>query len=213
MFPSTLRTKTPSSSPLASKIRGVAGPRARAGISFLLALGGMLGLCAHVGAGTFTSGAATVSASANVPALCKVTVAATAIAFGTYDPIGSNSATGSDLQLAGTIQLQCLKNTSPTVELGNGLNFSATRRLRDTVSGDYLAYEIYQPTAATQTAVCSYSGTIWGKTGTYGQTFTPSATWSAPSTFTFYLCGVVPKGQNPTFGSGYQDTVVATVNF
>ena len=62
-------------------------------------------------------------------------------------------------------------------------------------------------------STCTYSGTIWGTSGTYGTTFTPSATWSASFTFSFSVCGSVPRGQNPSVGTGYQDTVVATVNF
>jgi spore coat protein U-like protein len=54
---------------------------------------------------------------------------------------------------------------------------------------------------------------VWGSTGTYGVTFSPSATWSASSTFTFNVCGSIARGQNPSIGTGYQDTVVATVNF
>jgi spore coat protein U-like protein len=162
-------------------------------------------------AGTFTTGAATVSAKTTVNSNC--TISTTAIAFGSYDPIGTNAAGGSALNAPGSISLTCLKNSSPTIELGNGSYFSSTRRLKDARSGDFLSYETYQPSAATPGAACSYSGTIWGRTGTHGMTFTPSATWSASSTFSFNVCGSVPAGQNPSVGTGYQDTIVATVNF
>lgn len=162
-------------------------------------------------AGTFITGAATVSANTAVNSNC--TISTTAIAFGSYDPIGTNAAGGSALNAPGSISLTCLKNSSPTIELGSGNNFSSTRRLKDPSSGDFLSYETYQPSAATPGAACTYSGTIWGETGKYGRTFTPSVSWSASSTFSFNVCGSVPAGQNPSVGTGYQDTIVATVNF
>ena len=179
---------------------------ARLAFGFALAISSPVAL-----AGTFTTGAATVSTSTVVNSNC--TIATTAIAFGSYDPIGVNAAGGTNRNAPGSISLTCLKGSSPTIELGNGGNFSASRRLKDAGSGDFLSYEIYQPAAATAGAACSYVGTPWGKTGVYGTTFTPSATWSAASTFSFNVCGSIPKGQNPSVGVGYQDTVVATVNF
>lgn len=165
----------------------------------------------HALAGNFTTGAATVSVNTTVNANC--TISTTPITFGNYDPIGANSATGSALNAPGTISITCLKTSAPTIGLGQGNNFSGTRRLKDPPSGDFLAYELYQPSLATPGAACTYAGTVWGTTGTYGTTFTPSATWSALKVFTFNVCGSVAKGQNPTVGTGYQDTVVATVNF
>ena len=161
--------------------------------------------------GTFTTGAATVSVNTTVSSNC--TISATPITFGSYDPIGANSASGIALTAPGTISLTCLKGSSPTIGLGQGNNFSGTRRLNDASSGDFLDYELYQPSAATPSAACTYSGTIWGTSGTYGTTFTPSATWSASFTFSFSVCGSVPLGQDPSVGTGYLDTVVATVNF
>lgn len=166
---------------------------------------------APAGGGTFTTGAATVTVTTTVASNC--TISATAIAFGSYDPVGSNGSLGSDLNVPGTITIQCLKSSSPTIALGQGSNFSSTRRLRDAPSNDFLSYELYQPSTAAPAAACTYSGTIWGTSGTYGVTFTPAATWSASSPFTFNVCGSIPRGQNPSIGIGYQDTVVATVNF
>jgi len=151
--------------------------------------------------------------SVNTTINSNCTISATPITFGNYDPIGANSASGIALTAPGTISLTCLKGSSPTIALGQGNNFSSTRRLKDATSGDFLAYELYQPSAATPSAACTYSGTIWGTSGTYGATFTPSTTWSASSTFSFNACGSISRGQNPSVGTGYQDTVVATVNF
>ena len=179
--------------------------RLRPALGLALLLSAAPALC-----GTFTTGAATVSVNTTINSNC--TISATPITFGSYDPIGANSASGIALTAPGTISLTCLKGSSPTIALGQGNNFSGTRRLNDASSGDFLAYELYQPSAATPSAACTYSGIIWGD-GTYGATFTPSATWSASSTLSFNVCGSVPSGQNPSVGTLYQDTVVATVNF
>jgi len=179
--------------------------RLRPALGLALLLSAAPALC-----GTFTTGAATVSVDTTVSSRC--TISATPITFGSYDPIGANSASGIALTAPGTLSLTCLKGSSPTIALDQGSNFSVTRQLKDTSSGDFLAYELYQPSAATPSAACTYSGIIWGN-GTYGTTFTPSATWSASSTFSFNVCGSVPRGQNPSVGTGYLDTVVATVNF
>jgi spore coat protein U-like protein len=174
--------------------------RLRPALGLALLLSAAPALC-----GTFTTGAATVSVDTTVNSYCSIS--ATPITFGSYDPIGANSASGIALTAPGTISVTCLKGSSPTIALGQGNNFSVTRRLKDAPSGDFLDYELYQPSAATPGAACTYSGP------TYDTTFTPSATWSASSTFSFNVCGSVRRGQNPSIGTLYQDTVVATVNF
>ena len=180
--------------------------RLRPALGLALLLSAAPALC-----GTFTTGAATVGANTTINSNC--TISATPITFGSYDPIGANSASGIALTAPGTISLTCLKGSSPTIALDQGNNFSGTRRLKDASSGDFLAYELYQPSAATSGAACTYSGAIWGTSAVYGTTFTPSATWSASSAFSVNVCGNIPRGQNPSIGPGYQDTVVATVNF
>ena len=180
--------------------------RLRPALGLALLLSAAPALC-----GTFTTGAATVSVNTTISSNC--TISATPITFGSYDPIGANSASGIALTAPGTLSLTCLKGSSPTIALDQGNYFLlGTRRLKDASSGDFLDYKLFQPSAATPSAACTYSGIIWGD-GTYGATFTPSATWSASSTLSFNVCGSVPSGQNPSIGSGYQDTVVATVNF
>jgi len=163
--------------------------RLRPALGLALLLSAAPALC-----GTFTTGAATVSVDTTVSSNC--TISATPIIFGSYDPIGANSASGIALTAPGTISLTCLKGGSPTIGLGQGNNFfSGKRHLKD---ADFLDYELYQPSAATPSAACTYSGIIWG---------------TSSSTFSFNVCGSVPLGQDPSVGTGYLDTVVATVNF
>jgi spore coat protein U-like protein len=161
-------------------------------------------LCIAATAGVGTS---SFTAQALVPSNC--TISASPLAFGAYDPIGANRTTS--LNATSSITVTCVKGTTPSIALGNGLNASGTtRRMRDTPSGDFLIYEIHQPSSVTPGAPCSFPGTtVWGSSG--GAVLSAGAAPSkAPRGYN--VCGSVPAGQNPSVGT-YADTVVATVNF
>ncbi len=83
--------------------------RLRPALGLALLLSAAPALC-----GTFTTGAATVSVNTTINSNC--TISATPITFGSYDPIGANSASGIALTAPGTISLTCLKGSSPTIE-------------------------------------------------------------------------------------------------
>src|SRR5438445_3723976 len=95
--------------------------RLRPALGLALLLSAAPALC-----GTFTTGAATVSVNTTVSSNC--TISATPIIFGSYDPIGANSASGIALTAPGTISLTCLKGGSPTIGLGQGNNFFSGKR-------------------------------------------------------------------------------------
>jgi spore coat protein U-like protein len=156
-------------------------------------------------AGTGTS---TLTATTTVNANC--TVSTIPVAFGSYNPIGTNKT--NDLNATGAITITCVKGTAPTIALGLGNNSSAgMRRMFDASAADFLTYELYQPPNNIAGTACSFPGTtVWGTSG--ASVFTPtSATTKAARTYN--VCGTVPKAQNPSIGSSYSDTVVATVNF
>ncbi|HSQ05621.1 MAG TPA: spore coat protein U domain-containing protein, partial [Burkholderiales bacterium] len=91
-----------------------------------------------------------LSVSASVTQKC--TIATTALAFGTYDPVVTHASTA--LTGTGAVALTCTKSsTGVTITLGLGGNASgSTRRLNS--GTDYLNYELYQPSAATPGASC-----------------------------------------------------------
>lgn len=156
---------------------------------------------AGVGTGTFT-------AQTQVNANC--TVSTSAVAFGSYDPVGANKT--ADLNSIGTVTIACVKDTAPTIGLDLGSNASGTtRRMQNTtVAGNFLQYELYLPSGTAPNAACSFPGaTPWGTAG--ANLFNAGA---APNKNprTYNVCGTIPAGQNPLFGN-YQDTVVAAVNF
>lgn len=153
-------------------------------------------------------GTGTLTAQTQVNANC--TISASAVAFGSYDPIGANKT--ADLNSIGTITVTCVKGTAPTIGLGLGANASgSTRQMQNTTTaGNFLAYELYMPSGTAPSASCSFPGTtVWGTSGT--NLFSAGA---APSknARTYNVCGTIAAGQNPVIGT-YQDTVVATVNF
>ncbi|MGA8050161.1 MAG: spore coat U domain-containing protein [Burkholderiales bacterium] len=165
------------------------------------------GFAGEAAAQTATSN---LQVSATVAQTCTVT--ANALNFGAYDPVGANAATA--LTGAGSLSVTCTNGSSGiTLTLGNGGNYAAngSQRGMGPIGGQYLSYEIYQPTATTPSAACGALTQRWGTTG--AEILTPSGvTWSAVTPQTFNVCGNVPAAQNVPAGT-YNDTVVATVNF
>lgn len=155
------------------------------------------------------AGVGTSSFTAQALVNTNCTIAATPLTFGGYDPIGANRT--ANLDTTGSITVTCVKGTAPNIALGTGLYASGpTRRMRDAPSGDFLVYEIYQPSSATPGAACSFPGTtVWSSSGG-GVLNAGAAPSKAPRGYN--VCGSVPAGQNPSVGT-YADTVVATVNF
>jgi len=150
---------------------------------------------------------ANLAVSASVAANC--TISTSGVAFGAYDPIGANAAAA--LTTSGSVTIACTKGTASTITLGQGNNYSGGRRMAG--GGDFLTYELYQPTNTNPGAgsTCSYVGpTVWGTTG--GQIFTPTVATSKAAR-SYKVCGSVPAGQDPSVAANYTDTVVATVNF
>jgi spore coat protein U domain-containing protein, fimbrial subunit CupE1/2/3/6 len=181
---------------------------ARAAARFLLAAAAAALVCADASAGSTTS---TVTVSATVSQTCLVST--TPVAFGTYDPVSSNSATGSDVASNGSVSVTCTRSsTGVSITLGPGGNAEGAQR-RLAGGGSFLNYQLYHPSATTPAAACgSSAGTVWSTTG--GGIFTPTgvADWGASSPKSFNICGLVPRGQDVPAAS-YSDSVLATINF
>ncbi|MGA9853154.1 MAG: spore coat U domain-containing protein [Gammaproteobacteria bacterium] len=165
-----------------------------------LALTGAAGLLvagnAFAGASPQTT---TFLVSAQVIKSCNVT--ATALAFGSYDPLLGTNTTGTS-----TVNVQCTKTTVATIALNGGVNGTlAQRSMKDSVSSNTLNYQLYTTSGNTS---------VWGD-GT-GSTVTQSYTSTSNATvqpFTVY--GTIPSGQNvtPSTSNTYQDTITVTVTF
>jgi spore coat protein U-like protein len=145
-------------------------------------------------AGT-ASGSLAVSASiAN-----NCTVGTSTMAFGAYDPVGTNASTA--LTATGTVALTCIKNDSTTITLGLGNNSthaSGTTRAMTDGASDYLSYELYTSSARS---------TVWNTTNTVAYTGTGTS-----GTVSVY--GTIPAGQGVAQPAGsYTDSVAITVTF
>lgn len=139
---------------------------------------------------------------------------ATAVAFGTYDPITANAppaSGGVNLNSTGSITITCTKGTAPTIGLSLGANASGSTRRMLSGAANYLTYELYQPPNNTAGTACTFPGTtVWGTAG--ANLFSPTATVSGKTAQIYNICGTVAAGQNPAIGT-YADAVVATVTF
>jgi len=154
-----------------------------------------------------------LAVTASVAQNCLIST--NAVAFGSYDPVVTNNASGAALNGTGSVTVTCTRSsTGVTIALGLGSHAAgSTRRMTGGATGAYLAYELYQPSAATPAATCTFPGaTVWNAAGS--GLFTPSgvADWGAASPKTFNVCGTVPRGQDAAADS-YTDSVIATINF
>ncbi len=176
-----------------------------------LAMAAGLGISSSTWAATATSN---VTVSATVPQTCTVTT--TNVAFGTYDPVTTNSTGGVDLTTTGTpngsVSVTCTKSsTGVTIDLGVGGNYLSPNR--QMISGaNLLQYQLYQASGTTPAAACPGT-TIWGSGVTGGSLLSPTTpNWTASTARVFNICGFIAKGQDVPPGS-YTDTVVATVTY
>ena len=174
--------------------------RGAAGLALVPALLFSGGETAWAGTGT-----STLTARARVNSNC--TIAAQAVRFGSYDPIGSNRSAA--LNATGSITVTCTRGISPTIGLGPGSNAAGdTRRMSS--GADFLVYELYKPPGNAPGVPCTFPGAaVWRNAGA-DVLLTTTTTDKNPRTYN--VCGSVPAGQNPAVGT-YADTVVATVIF
>ena len=157
--------------------------------------------------GTDTSGTVTVSTS--VSANCKIQATPGTLAFGTYDPVTANSTTPLDAT-GFTITISCVGGSAPRVDIDYGQNASGSPRRMKSGTSDYLNYDIYKPTGASNNTCFSGAPVVWGTGATNG--FTPASNPGTTANQAYTLCARVPAGQDPAIGT-YSDTVSAIVNF
>ena len=149
--------------------------------------------------------AATVDDTFNVTAdvVGNCLVSATDLAFGNYDPIDVNSATGADKDASSTITTTCTLGHGISINIDDGGNFTTTRRMNhnDSTTDYFLDYQLYRNSYAT----------AW----TSAADLAAAGTGAAVNTT---VEGRIPKGQDATAlksttGAGYQDTLTVTVTF
>ena len=111
-----------------------------------------------------------------------------------YDPL----AAGNDDDGVGTVTVRCTRGSGLRIDLGNGANFSGTRRM--TNGTDFLGYALYTDAGR---------ATAWGSGAGSGLAIAPAANFAAQN---YSVYGRIPAGQDVSVGV-YNDTVVATINY
>jgi spore coat protein U-like protein len=155
--------------------------------TFFLAAGVIVLTPASASAQTNTS---TLTVTATVVPSCQV--AAVPLAFGNYSGALVDT-------VDTTIDVTCNTATDHWVGLDGGSNNNGNRRMLDTVSGDFLTYELYRDAGRT---------VIWDDTVAQGALYTYVNAASSSSD----VYGSIPQNQIVAEGS-YQDDVLVTVNF
>lgn len=154
-----------------------------------------------VAAGPARAATATSNLSVTATVSANCTIATSAVAFGTYDPVSAHAS--SALNGTGTVTVTCTNGSSATITLGQGSNADTgstdAAPLRRVKSGaNYLSYALYSNSDRT---------TVWGNTAGTGVAHTGSGSATAITVY-----GQIAAGQNVPAGS-YVDTVVATITF
>ncbi len=157
----------------------------------LLAAAGLLATAAATHAATATG---TFAVSASVNANCNVT--ATALGFGTVDPLNSQT------DATSTVTVKCTKNTAYTVGLDAGTTAGSTVGQRLLANGsDTMQYNLYTTSGRT---------TVWGNAAGSWQSGTGAGLGTA-NTLTVY--GRVAAGQADLAVGNFSDTITVTVTY
>lgn len=129
-----------------------------------------------------------LTVSASVSGVCKFTAGTPTLDFGTIDPSGTAAIPGT----ASAVSYKCTKGTAATgVTADNGLNFSATKRMKGPGAADFIPYTL----------------TITGGTAT-GDGFGTGST-TDPVNITGSIAAA--DYQNASAGA-YTDTIVLSIN-
>jgi spore coat protein U-like protein len=161
-------------------------------LALRLALAAALALFA--GAARAATATATLDVTATVVPSC--TIAATPVAFGSYDPLVTNAA--APLNAQGAVTVTCTTGTAYTIGLGAGNSGAGSRAMQHaTIAGALLPYELYQDTTRT---------TVWDNT------VLMSGTAASITPVAYPVYGRIPAAQSVPTGD-YADAVIATVTF
>lgn len=146
-------------------------------------------------------GPVTYTANFVVPSVCTQ-VSTTTVNFGNVP--AAITVPGGGISATGAIAVQCNQGAPYTVYVGNGNNYTTTRRMKS--GTNYLAYALYQDSAHTIAWNATNVGTVGGAGGVNGT--------GSGSNQTLTVYALIPAGTAvPATTGTYTDTVVVTVNY
>jgi spore coat protein U-like protein len=153
-----------------------------------------------IGVAHATTQTTTFTVSVTITASC--TISASNLAFGPQGVLAAN------VDQTSTITVQCTNTTPYTVGLDNGLNFSATRRMKDTGAGTtFVSYGLY-----TDAARANAWTTTTSTTTCTGGTNTCAIGTGSGSNQTITVYGRIPSQTTPAPAT-FNDTVTATITY
>jgi len=139
--------------------------------------------------------ATTDSFTVSATVIENCTVSADDLAFGNYDPIVANAASGAgDIPDSADLTVICTDGSEVSITLDDGDNYSGGRRMTD--GTDFLSYELYKEVG---------HSTVFGGSG--GTAVAHSGTGASQTVTVF---GNLPGGQNVPVGS-YSDIIDVTI--
>lgn len=155
---------------------------------------------------------ASTQARANCGALvqvgtCTVSVSATALAFGDYNPaLGTTRDMTSTITVNATVTgLLVLTRVAYTISLGTGVTGSmADRRMTGGSAGQSLKYNLFTD--------ASHSSN-WGTNGVSNSMSAIAILGGVDLTATHTVYGRIPIHQYVSAGTNYTDTITVTVNY
>ncbi len=139
---------------------------------------------------------------------CSCTATATAVAFGSYDPFGSNVDTTGNVRVTCT-SILTLGNISYSIALNKGANSTvfSPRRMYNAGAADYLLYDLY---------TSNTYGTIWGdgsgSTGVVSGVITLTVLFGSDYADN-PVYGRIPGSQTTVHVGSYVDTILVTVTY
>lgn len=145
---------------------------------------------------------ATTTFTVSVTITASCTISATNLAFGTQGALTAN------VDQTSTITVNCTDTTPYSVGLDNGLNFSGTRRMKDTGAGTtFVSYGLYTDAGRTN----AWTTTTSAASCTGGANTCALGTGNgANQNITVY--GRIPSQTTPAPAT-FNDTVTATVTY
>lgn len=144
----------------------------------------------------------TVTITLEVLPDCKIT--APNVAFGTAPLVGSFS------PITQSVSVRCSKDSSYTVGLNDGVNFSGTRRMRQGSTSNYLTYEIYRGSSS---SAGRWGSAISGERRSSGTADTNPGIYDTTTLQGYTYNAVINPAQTTPAAGTYTDTVIVDIAF
>lgn len=149
-----------------------------------------------------TGAPVTVTVTLNVLPDCQIT--APDLAFGTAPLVGSFN------PVTRTISVRCSFGSTYTVGLGNGQNFSGTRRMRQGTTSSYLNYEIYRGNSV---SAGRWGSAIAGERRSSAAADTNPGIYDSSTLQGFTYRAVIDPVQTTPAAGTYADVIIVDIAF